>query len=213
MCRQPWPAGCVTYGLQKAQGMAASGHNNQPTCMYCCLCTPWPLVLMPAQALACGMQPAVGPHAAQLLTATPAGQDAAAPGPSAVKVLYAWSRACGPHEAMADEGGRVGWRVRSVPHHFCPPLTHVCPQPQLCSVLWFFATPAMLLGTAPAACAGRVASDSEILSSVVQEMRSFSSQLAAKSMSSQASPTRQALTLVETAGGVASPAPSGDLQV
>ena len=57
-----------------------------------------------AQALACGLQPSVGPHAAQLLTAASPEQTTTASETSAVKVLYAWSRACGPHEAMASEG-------------------------------------------------------------------------------------------------------------
>lgn len=44
-------------------------------------------------------------------------------------------------------------------------------------------------------------------------MSSFSSQVVAEAKSSKTRPRTEALTLVETAGGVASPAPSGDLQV
>lgn len=62
-------------------------------------------------------------------------------------------------------------------------------------------------------CAGRAVTDEEILSSVLKEMSSFSVQVAAEAKSSKPLPCTEALTLVETAGGVASPAPSGDLQV
>ena len=180
------------------------------------------------QASVLGVLPAYGPHAAQLAAAASSGQRlaagysadsdtsdaddslAVAAGPSTrARTLHAWRQPVSPHVAVAAEGrgvadsavqAAVAWELarfqRGVPQasrrlatkQHCMVQPHVIP-PAL--PVYLPACPAVCL-TQHARLVSEADADSEIMASSAQGAA--------------------AAALVETAGGVASPGPSGSLQ-
>jgi dethiobiotin synthetase len=146
------------------------------------------------QAAASGSLLEVGDHAAQLVSSRhPSNNHHSQPQQRHCKVLHAWGLATSPHLAVQREGRLVAF----TPHLQGITKLKKAMSNTVASCCWLAGSP------------GRPVSDTQVTASTLAEIQAYTRGLVSAGGTSGA----EALCLVETAGGVASPAPSGQLMV
>ncbi|KAJ9533539.1 hypothetical protein QJQ45_026569 [Haematococcus lacustris] len=149
-------------------------------------------------------------HASQRPYPTPTKQDNSYPTWVFVQAAASGSQLqLGPHAAVLDPQGAISATAVTSPHAQEGKVPMAAAQLKTCKVLHAWSA---AVGPHKAVEAeGRQVPDADIQASVAAELQAFASQTRLQAVAAGA-PTA-CLTLVETAGGVASPAPSGNLMV